>query len=818
MITNHSNPLEAWLELATDHDKLKFFRGKRKKLAMSMARKADVYPYFETVDYTPPATNNTYKIFWRTDEVGSNSLETVSGQYLPVQDSKGKNIYLYSPETSGKVEDTNAYLWVITPHFQSRYRERAGMKPVVETTELVDNILRNVPGMVLTVANHEKVNRNVHRYQNKVDDKTCNCYIPMRNGIAFIDETIYENTNGRLPKNVYIIEMRTFVNTEGLTPEQREAISKDIKDFFDKKQDDAKGGAKKASGAKAEKKAKAKAKEGTPAEEIKKGLSKLDKMAVNKGADDVDEESSVDIAPVDNTAKYRQDMLDYARRMVKKHKLHIVGKDGKEEILSEEFLKGLPVVPLDRELRRSIEMAIVKYAEMKIRTMTPEAREFTEEEINDILMAKASGRSPAYLAATYHTNTDVIRRILDENDAKLKKMVLEDINKKTKETTKEQKDMKTLTESSQFTDEIIQKMLDMHKDGMSNGQIAKKIGSYVNKVDMILRPYIRKEKKEAADAAAAAAKEAEQQPEKVTFTEQQVAEILLQRAEGDECKVIAGRFGAKTEDIVEVINANPERLANITKTLTAEKAAAAARAEEEAKREVERAEIISMYTKEGATIQEITSIYDRSFRYVKKILTDAGIEIVSRRPGGVVKKEITVEMAAQIMELRQQGMGTNKIATKTGLSSSTIYYFFQRNEDPLGSIKLKQPTVDEKAPELPFTPEEAPVVPKEEVKTAPATVKETAPAVQEEAPAVSTLEVPVASALDAFSVAEIFRHLYSLGYYIPDGKVNFKHDVEVAEDDEMIANLRKAGYNIDPKTVTRTVVDTLSVKDIIEEA
>lgn len=794
MITNHSNPLEAWIELVTDHDKLKYFRGKRKKLAMSMARKADVYPYFETVDYTPPATNNTYKVFWRTDEAGANSLETVSGQYLPVQDSKGKNIYLYSPETCGKIEDTNAYLWVITPHFQSRYRERAGMKPVVETTELIDHIIRNVPGMALTVVNHEKVNRNVHRYRDKVDDKTCNCYIPMRNGIAFIDETIYKNPKGKLPKNVYVIEMRTFVNTEGLTPGQREAISKDIKDFFDKNiagKDESRTEAKGA----AKKKAKGEAKTTFHVDEIKKGISKLDELGGREKA----EVSSKDLLPVDDTAKYRQDILEYARRMVKKHNLHIVDKDGNPEDLSEDFLKNIPIVPLDRELRRSIEMSIVKYVEMRNRMRAPAMREFSDSEIDDILAAKASGSTLARLAATYHTNQDVIRRVLDENEGRLKTLLLKNVGKKKNKQKQDETQEDMAKVNAHFDEKTINEMVEMYKGGTTRGVIAKKFHTTTNSIYHILAGRI-KDFKENEEAEPAVEKKA------VAFTEQQVADILLQCAKGDECKVIAARFEATTEDIVGVINANPVRLAKMSETLAAEKAKIDARAEEEAKKEKERAEIISMYTKEGATIQEITSIFDRPFRYIKKILTDAGVEIIPSRRGSGERKDVASEMSEQILELRRQGLGTNKIGMKLGLSSSTVYAFLQKNEDPLGIIKLKEPKVNEKAPELPFEPEESPAVLKEEPKEVPAVVKEAAPA------------TPAAGALDAFSVADIFRHLYSLGYYIPDGKVNFRHEVEVAEDDEMITNLRKAGYNIDPKTVTRTVVDVVDVDLIIADA
>ena len=115
-----------------------------------------------------------------------------------------------------------------------------------------------------------------------------------------------------------------------------------------------------------------------------------------------------------------------------------------------------------------------------------------------------------------------------------------------------------------------------------------------------------------------------------------------------------------------------------------------------------------MYTKEGATIQEITSIFDRPFRYIKKILTDAGVEIIPSRRGSGERKDVASEMSEQILELRRQGLGTNKIGMKLGLSSSSVYAFLQKNEDPLGIIKLKEPKADGKAPELPFEPEESP--------------------------------------------------------------------------------------------------------------
>ena len=733
MITDHTNPLEAWVELAEDHERLGRFRQKRKKKAISIANDSDVFPFFETVDYTPPGTNNTYKVFWRTEEDKDGYLNTVSGQYLPIQHSRGRHIYLYSPETSGKKGEDNAYLWIITPHFQSRYRERAEFPGVDNVTELVYDILDNISCMTLSIVNHEKVNRNFVKYNNTVDGEKCNCYIPMVNGVAFIDETVHENESGKLPRRVHVIEMRTFVDTPHLSSSQKIAVMKDVDEVLTK----------------------------TP--------GRLDGRNVIETVEEDESRGYVEpgteiIAPP-----------RYFRRAQEKEKAAKERKRAKHQAPQE----------------------------------APAMREFTDEEVDAILEARASGATFARLAATYSTNTDVIRRILDENDVRLK-----EITKKKNEEKQLQKQENMAKRKTQFTEKEVDEMVIMYKNGSTRSAIASKFHTDIN----ILYPVLEARIKELREKEAAAAA-TEEKSKVLSLSDQQVAEILLQCAKGDEYRTVAARFEVTVEDVVTVVNNNPDRLALITQTLAderAKKAAAEAQPEttaEDKKDEPEAAaekrrridgpidpktvdELVAL-RRDGATLDELAELCGRARHVVRRTLEEVDASLVGQKMNTVA---YTDEIVEKILELRRQGLSTHKIADELDLNQSSVHRVINKVGDPLKGAGATEAS-------------EVPAAPKEESKETPAMVEETAQVVQEVA-----REVSVENALNVFSVAEIFRHLYSLGYYIPDGKVNFRHEVEVAEDDEMIINLRKAGYNIDPKTITRTVVDVVDVDLIIADA
>ena len=740
MITDHTNPLEAWVELAEDHERLGRFRQKRKKKAISIANDSDVFPFFETVDYTPPGTNNTYKVFWRTEEDKDGYLNTVSGQYLPIQHSRGRHIYLYSPETSGKKGEDNAYLWIITPHFQSRYRERAEFPGIDNVTELVYDILDNISCMTLSIVNHEKVNRNFVKYNNTVDGEKCNCYIPMVNGVAFIDETVHENESGKLPRRVHVIEMRTFIDTPHLSSSQKLAVMKDVDEVLTK----------------------------TP--------GRLDGRNVIETVEE--DESRGYVEP------------------------------------------GTELIAPPRYFRRAQEKKAAakerKRAKHQAAPEAPAAREFTDEEIEGLLAAKVAGCTLARLAATYRTNQDVIRRVLDEQKERLDALVREAAEKKENEQKQPENQEAMAKRKSQFTEKEVDEMVVMYKNGATRSAIAKKFNSETNFIYPVLEARIKAlREKEAAEAAA------EEESKVLRLNDQQVAEILLQCAKGDEYRAVAARFEVTVEDVVAVVNNNPDRLAIITQTLADERAKAEALAKTDKEKDPEAeavasapaekpekvkrndgpidentvAELVAL-RRDGATIDELAELCGRARHVVRRTLKEVDASLVGQKVNAV---SYTDEVVEKILDLRRQGMSTYKIADELDLKQTSVCRVLNKVGDPM---KAAAGTDAAEAPAAPEAPKEAPVI-----------TDETAQAVKE-----VTREASVKNALSVFSVAEIFRHLYSLGYYIPDGKVNFRHEVEVAEDDEMIINLRKAGYNIDPKTITRTVVDVVDVDLIIADA
>lgn len=232
MITDHTEPVEAWEQLAEDFPKLKYCSEKYSKKAMSNADRANKFPYFETVDYTPPSTKNTYKVYFESYLKENDEMVTRSSFYLPVEQKNGKRIYLYLPETQFTGEK-DAFLWTINPHFLSRYRERTKFEGIDNLTELMADIYGKLPNPRVSMENHEGINFNHRSYDGKVDGQRCNRYIPLTNGIAFIRETKTPNKKSGLPQNIYVFEMMTFVDWNHLSASQRKNIKADVKKFLD---------------------------------------------------------------------------------------------------------------------------------------------------------------------------------------------------------------------------------------------------------------------------------------------------------------------------------------------------------------------------------------------------------------------------------------------------------------------------------------------------------------------------------------------------------------------------------------------------------
>jgi hypothetical protein len=182
---------------------------------------------------------------------------------------------------------------------------------------------------------------------------------------------------------------------------------------------------------------------------------------------------------------------------------------------------------------------------------------------------------------------------------------------------------------------------------------------------------------------------------------------------------------------------------------------------------------------QGATLNDIMDMYGLPLDTVKKILAEAGVNVDAMQVA-TGKTNLRPEEREKIMELRRQGLGTNKIAKLTNRSTSTVYAAILKDGDPLGLIGAEKG----KAPAAPAAP------------------------AKEERPAKTLADC---------SAEDLIRQLYVLGYRIAAGGLTLRREVPVDDDDEMIASLRKAGYNIDAKTVTRTVVDTVDVDAVVAD-
>lgn len=716
MITDHTEPVEAWAQLAEDVVKIQYFIQKYKKKAIANAQNARSYPFFETVDYTPPATNNTHKVYFETRLKDDGRLSTKSGSFLPVEQKNGRRIYFYIPEKTNEMKD--AYLWVVNPHFMSRYRQRTGFPGVDNVTELLCDVLDNFPELAMSFENHKGVNRNYFKYNSKVDGEACNRYIPMKNGVAFINEQAYENKKSQLPRFIYVIEVRTFVNLQSLSRRQYSNILKDIRKAVgdDFAQD---GAAKNVDVPDAFKDA------DPPVEKEKKTTRTL-----SEPAKDVFEPVATVGGINEREHRDRQrrlsEMGEFARSLMEEKGLVL-----EDAIDEDSFVPGDYEVPqLDRGLRRFLSQKMDKHVQKKLKNAAKNGllqdvdpdddidegtmesvEEFEKTAIETVVDMRADGCSPDGIARSLEISRDRVRAIIRDNKDRIEALKAERTAAREKEKSLTSKNKNMAREH--FNDRQVQEMVLMYNDGKSVGEISRSFNTTPSSIRKTIEPHIHGPK--AGDQPEAIV----EVPKKTVLTERQVTDILGQVTDGVEYSAIATRFSITIKDVNDVVSAHAERLAVLTSEKASKEAVVNADKEEApAKKNGKttrsytkitdklKEDIIHLYS-EGISISDIVDLTKVSSFSIYKALKSKGVKTDRFSQESYSESEIE-----RILALVDQNKTRKEIAEEIGRSYNSLRSFMFRN-----GICTK---MSEQSPEDTLDTDPA----RENVTTAPETVEE----------------------------------------------------------------------------------------------
>ncbi len=743
MITDHTDPTEAWTEFARDAGKILYFMERNRKKSAHRAADAAEYPFFETVDYISPVTKNVYKVYFRTDQETEDTVVTKAGCYLPVQQQNGKRVYMYRPEVRGQLDKDEAYLWVLNPHFQSRYRERMGVGGADNLSELIDDLSVNLPPFPLTIKNNKDINRNFLRYSGKIDDQECNRYIPMFNGIAYINEVVIPNKKSALPRNVHVIEMRTCIDNGHLTAGQRRAMQKDF---------------------------------------IAALRKTVEKDPIRNGID------FREFFPGDSDDPF--DFVKLAKEVIQK-KYKGLPPMPEPAALPDALPPAPPtegIIP-NRSMRRYLDKKKAAKAKRSAKQAPPEPLpqdidSFDDTEIADILVTRAAGLTIARIAANYKTHTDAIRKVLADNKERLDALIAEKkAEAAARKTTSTDTDM-----NKNFSQKKAKEMAALRKEGLTLGEIARRYDTKESIVMQTIEPYMHDKPEKDDGPVPQSSREA---GETISFTDEQIVEILEQVSAGTKYSTIASRFQVTTAEISAVVAEHSVRLPEITqKQVTPEQAKPSSKA---VRGPVTDDEIVSFY-KGGFSVEDLAKDAGRSSEEILTILAKAAKAAETKSaPAKANRQNITEKEKDAILQMLLNGETATQISTKTGVSVWGIYRLKKKLKDMQDSDQTAntaepvaetnpEPAAAAAAPEPePQSWTEDDIRAMYELRKMGSSIQDIAAVTkmseetlrlmmpEQKLPTVSVL--PVRPSLDAFHPNEMLQYLYDLGYRIENGEL-----------------------------------------------